>query len=73
MAELSDKDIILMPLVSSISPQQGERVVERNQGEDKPSPLLWTLLPSMTESGGWSHFVHSRGDGLSSPCWGMYP
>src|SRR5205823_9879170 len=33
------------------------------QGEDKPSPLLWT--PQPTRSG---FSVHSRGDGLSSPC-----
>src|SRR5216684_3167135 len=32
------------------------------QGEDKPSPLLWlrSCVPSP--------LVHSRGDGLSSPC-----
>ncbi len=37
-------------------------------GEDKPSPLLWTtwlqpMLRFMEED-----TVHSRGDGLSSPC-----
>src|SRR5437588_9691969 len=32
------------------------------QGEDKPSPLLWTLNPLLV-----GFDVHSRGDGLSSP------
>src|SRR5712692_5164126 len=31
------------------------------QGEDKPSPLLWTISA-------WEESNHSRGDGLSSPC-----
>jgi len=41
--------------------------VERNQGEDKPSPLLWTkwLQPPLSVMEGTN--VHSRGDGLSSP------
>src|SRR5712692_6004147 len=33
----------------------------RWQGEDKPSPLLW-FDSSQAE------IIHSRGDGLSSPC-----
>ncbi|HLQ28292.1 MAG TPA: hypothetical protein VK140_03535 [Ktedonobacteraceae bacterium] len=41
---------------------------QSQQGEDKPSPLLWTKRLAMV-----IQRRHSRGDGLSSPCWGPIP
>jgi len=61
MAELSDKDIILMPLVSSISPQQGERVVERKPGRGQ------AIAPTMDglEEPGRGQAIAPTMDGLA--------
>src|SRR5712692_1456301 len=50
--------------ISTLPKQVKGDLQVRAQGEDKPSPLL-CLRSSLP-----SHFVHSRGDGLSSP-WGF--
>src|SRR5437868_5286857 len=39
------------------------RIFAGSQGEDKPSPLLWTIGENPTRK-------HSRGDGSRHPVWG---